>query len=68
MICDVEFETRRMAIKASMILMLTLTAVSLLRTADNMAIPCSVKTYGIYFRCCPCRLFKVTICDLKLEP
>ena len=41
-------------------------AVSLLSTAESIAIPCSVNAYGMYFRCCPCLLFKVTICDLKL--
>ena len=39
-----------------------------LSTAESIAIPCSVNAYGMYFRCCPCRLFKVTICDLKLVP
>ena len=39
---------------------------SLLKTAANMAIPCSVKTEGRYLR--PPRLsFEITNCDLKTK-
>jgi hypothetical protein len=41
-----------------MISMFTWTARSLVRTEDSMAIPCSVKTYGAYFRCFPRPVFK----------
>src|SRR4030042_788857 len=45
--------------------MLVLTAVSLRKTVESMATPCSVKAYGRYLRCFPILLFpKVTNCDL----
>ncbi len=55
----------RIATNASMILMLTLTAVGLLSTEDSIATPCSVNTYGRYLRCFPRSAFKVANCDLK---
>ena len=48
----------RRRINALMISMFTWTARSLVRTEDSMAIPCSVKTYGAYFRCFPRPVFK----------
>src|ERR1700737_1268248 len=48
----------RRQINALMISMFTWTARSLVRTEDSMAIPCSVKTYGAYFRCFPRPVFK----------
>ena len=57
---------RRISTKAFIMLILIWIAVSLLRTADNIAIPCSIKTYGKYLR--PplfVSFFEVTNCDLK---
>jgi hypothetical protein len=48
-----------------MISKLTCTALSLLRTLEIMATPCSVKAYGKYFRCWPRPRIKVEKCDLK---
>ena len=48
----------RRRINALMISMFTWTARSLVRTEDSMTIPCSVKTYGAYFRCFPRPVFK----------
>src|SRR5882724_12308393 len=51
---------------ARMMVMLTSIARSLLRTLDNIATPCSVKTYG-KVRLPPRPCFEIANCDLKLS-
>lgn len=52
--------------EASIMRMLTATAVSLFKTAESIATPCSVKTFGAYFRCLPRSLaFKVPVWYLQ---
>ena len=54
----------RISTNVSIILILTCIAISLLSTAESIAIPCSVKTYGRYLLP-PLPSFEVTNCDLK---
>ena len=56
----------RTSTKARMMAMLACMAVSLRKTEDSMATPCSVNTNGLYFTLDPLPgLSKVTNCDLE---